>query len=78
MSSIRDIPRMIRYRGQLYRDRIRQASRFIARNFRTALPIVLDVAAFVCIVIGAAVLFGDWAWLVAGFLLILAGLRAQS
>ena len=39
------------------------------------LPVVLDVAGFVALVVGTAVLFGAWAWLAAGGLLILAGVR---
>jgi hypothetical protein len=47
-------------------------------QLRPALPVLLDVAAFVAITVGAARLFGDWAWLIAGLLLILAGLRSQT
>ncbi len=39
------------------------------------LPVVLDVAGFVALVVGSWLLFGAWAWLVAGVLLILAGVR---
>ena len=42
------------------------------------LPIILDLAAFLVIVVGVWRLAGDWALIAAGVLLILAGLRAQS
>ena len=42
------------------------------------LPVLLDVAAFVAITIGTAILFGPWAWIVAGGLLIAAGIRASD
>jgi len=45
---------------------------------RAALPVILDTLGFVAIVVGVALLFGAWAWLAAGLLLILAGLRAQT
>jgi len=38
-------------------------------------PVVLDVAGFAALVVGTAVLFGAWAWIVAGVLLVLAGIR---
>ena len=37
------------------------------------LPIVLDVAGFAALVVGSWLLFGAWAWITAGALLILAG-----
>jgi len=46
---------------------------------REALPVILDVAGFVAIVAGTAVLFGlGWSLLAAGAALVLAGLRAQT
>ena len=41
-------------------------------------PVLLDLAAFTAIIIGTAVLAGAWAFIVAGGLLILAGLRASD
>ncbi len=41
-------------------------------------PVLLDVAGFVAITVGVWLLAGEWAWLAAGGLLILAGYRAQS
>jgi len=49
-------------------------ARYTAQIRRTV-PILLDVAGFAALVIGTAILFGAWAWLVAGVLLILAGVR---
>ncbi len=37
------------------------------------LPVVLDVAAFVALTVGTWLLFGAWAWITAGLLLIVAG-----
>ena len=37
------------------------------------LPVVLDVAAFVALTAGTWLLFGAWAWITAGLLLIVAG-----
>ena len=48
------------------------------RWVKTSAPILLDVAAFVALIVGTAVLFGAWAWIVAGVLLVLAGLRASE
>ena len=45
---------------------------------KTVLPVLLDVAAFLSLTIGTAILAGAWAWIVAGGLLILAGLRASD
>lgn len=53
---------------------IRQTARHIARRA----PVLLDVAAFVAITIGVGRLAGDWAWIVAGGLLMLAAIRAQD
>ena len=52
----------------------RTAWRFTKRSS----PVLLDFAGFVAITIGVWLLAGDWAWLAAGGLLILAGYRAQS
>ncbi len=52
-------------------------ARYTARA-RRALPVLLDVAGFAALVVGTAVLFGPWAWLVAGVLLILAGVRFST
>jgi hypothetical protein len=48
------------------------------RYLKARAPVILDVAGFVCIVVGAAILFGAWSLLVAGGLLITAGLRASD
>lgn len=48
------------------------------RWVKASAPVLLDVAAFAAIVIGTARLWGDWGWLAAGVLLVLAGLRASS
>jgi len=45
---------------------------------KKAAPVLLDIAGFVVVVIGTARLAGDWAWLVAGALLVVGGYRAQS
>ncbi len=47
-------------------------------RLRPFLPVILDVAGFTALVIGTAVLFGAWAWLTAGVLLIVAGVRFQT
>ncbi len=39
------------------------------------LPVVLDVAAFAALTVGTWLLFGAWAWITAGALLILAGIE---
>ncbi len=39
---------------------------------------MLDVAGFVAITVGVWLLAGEWAFIVAGGLLVLAGFRAQS
>ena len=39
------------------------------------LPVVLDVAGFAALVVGTWVLFGAWAWITVGLLLIVAGVR---
>ena len=48
------------------------------RFTKRSLPVLLDVAGFVAIVVGVWLLAGSWAWIVAGGLLILAGFRAQT
>jgi hypothetical protein len=45
---------------------------------KRAAPVLLDAAGFVAIVVGTARMAGDWAWIVAGVLLVLVGWRAQS
>ncbi len=54
--------------------RYRRAVQFLKK----IAPVLLDLAAFVVIVIGSIRLFGDPAWLVAGALLITAALRASD
>ena len=39
------------------------------------LPVLLDAAGFTALTIGTWVLFGAWAWMMAGVLLIVAGFR---
>ena len=48
------------------------------RFTQRTLPVLLDVAGFVAITVGVWLLAGDFAWIVAGGLLVLAGFRAQS
>ncbi len=38
-------------------------------------PVVLDVAGFAALTVGTWALFGAWAWITAGLLLIAAGVR---
>lgn len=64
----------IRYLAQRAEVRIRA----VARTGRRGLPVLLDVAGYVLVVVGVAKLWGEVAWLAAGVLLILSGLRAQS
>ncbi len=47
-------------------------------RLRPFLPVILDVAGFTALVVGTAVLFGAWAWLTAGVLLIVAGVRFET
>ena len=47
------------------------------RFTKQAAPVLLDVAGFAAITVGLWLLAGEWAWIVAGLLLILAGYRAQ-
>ena len=54
--------------------RLARIGRFLARTA----PVLLDVAGFVAVTVGVWLLAGVWAWIVAGGLLILAGIRAQS
>ena len=44
-------------------------------RLRPFLPVVLDVAGFTALVVGTWLLFGAWAWVTAGVLLIVAGVR---
>lgn len=63
------------------RVRLRMLGRRVGRWLgvaRRGLPMVLDVAGWSLVVVGVGVLFGAWAWIAAGFVLILAGLRAGS
>ena len=39
------------------------------------LPVVLDVTGFAALVVGTWFLFGAWAWITAGLLLVVAGVR---
>ncbi len=55
----------------------RRMPRFLTR-LRASVPVLLDVAGFTALVVGTAVLFGAWAWLTAGVLLIVAGVRFQT
>jgi hypothetical protein len=48
------------------------------RFTKQSLPVLLDLTGFASITIGVWLLAGDWAWLAAGGLLILAGYRAQG
>ena len=48
------------------------------RFLKGSLPVVLDVVGFAAITVGVYLLFGYWAWIVAGALLVLAGYRAQT
>ncbi len=44
-------------------------------RLRASVPILLDVAAFAALTVGTWLLFGAWAWITAGLLLIVAGVR---
>ncbi len=44
-------------------------------RFRALMPVLLDVAGFAALVVGSWLLFGAWAWITAGLLLIVAGVR---
>ena len=48
------------------------------RFTKQSAPVLFDVAGFVAVTVGVWLLAGEWAWIVAGVLLILAGYRAQS
>ena len=39
------------------------------------LPVVLDVTGFAALTVGTWLLFGAWAWITAGLLLVVAGVR---
>ena len=54
--------------------RLARAGRFLQRSA----PVLLDLSGFAAITIGVWFLFGAYAWIVAGALLVLAGFRAQS
>lgn len=76
---MRDIPRklgqVLRLSAGLISRAGRRISRFIAKN----LPVLLDIAALVALVVGVRILYGSgWAWIAAAAGLMLAGLRAQS
>ena len=45
---------------------------------KKAAPVILDVLGFAAVTVGAALLWGEVAWIVAGMLLILSAMRAQS
>ena len=47
-------------------------------RIRSMLPVLLDVAGFAALTVGTWVLFGAWAWMTAGVLLIVAGVRFQT
>ena len=44
-------------------------------RLRASVPVLLDVAGFTALTVGTWVLFGAWAWMTAGVLLIVAGFR---
>ncbi len=48
------------------------------RFTKRSAPVLLDVAGFAAITVGVWLVFGAWAWIAAGGLLILAGFRAQT
>jgi hypothetical protein len=50
----------------------------VRRFAQRSSPVLLDLAGFTAITVGVYLLFGAWAWVVAGGLLVLAGFRAQS
>ena len=47
-------------------------------RLRASVPVLLDVAGFTALTVGTWVLFGAWAWMTAGVLLIVAGVRFQT
>lgn len=51
---------------------------WVRRFTQRSSPVLLDVAGFVATTYGVWLLARDWAWLVAGVLLILTAYRAQS
>ncbi len=44
-------------------------------RLRATVPVLLDVTGFAALVVGTWFLFGAWAWITAGVLLILAGIE---
>jgi hypothetical protein len=56
----------------------RLGPRMVWRFTQRTLPVILDLTGFAAITVGVYLLFGYWAWIVAGALLVLAGFRAQS
>ncbi len=48
----------------------------LGRLIRHAAPVLLDAGGFAAIILGVWLLAGEWAFIVAGGLLILAGYRA--
>jgi hypothetical protein len=57
---------------------VRQLGVSVWRFTERSSPVLLDVAGFTAITVGVWLLAGEWAWLAAGGLLVLAGYRAQS
>ncbi len=57
---------------------MRRLAIVFGRSIRAAAPVLLDTVGFVAVTVGVYLLAGDWAWVVGGGLLILAGYRAQS
>ena len=53
---------------------IRRLTRFLQKSA----PVLLDLFGFAAITVGVWFLFGAYAWIVAGLLLILAAYRVQS
>ncbi len=47
-------------------------------KLREAVPVILDVAGFVALTVGAALIWPPLGWIVAGAALIVLGLRAQT
>ncbi len=47
-------------------------------KLREAIPVLLDVAGFTALVVGAALIWPPLGWLTAGAALIVLGLRAQT
>ena len=49
-----------------------------ANRIKAAMPVLLDVAGFAALTVGAALIWPPLGWLVAGAALIILGLRAQT